>query len=209
MKESKNAAIPTYTLWINRLGWSFILLLMAIFLFTVAFKYFIFTEEVYDRFWAIKWWVLGHVITGSLALIIGPFQFWKSFRNRNIKAHRILGKIYLSSIFIGSICAFVMAGTTALAISWQWANSLAMLGVAWLITSSMAYISIRKRLISQHKEWMIRSYIVTFAFISFRILVALGMILGLGDFPDVAPSALWMSWTIPLLIGEVCLQWKK
>ena len=209
MEESKSIQQPLSTTWLNRLGWGFIILLMATFLILVAFKYFIFTEEVYERFWAIRWWVLGHVVTGSVALILGPFQFWKNFRTRNIRIHRILGKTYLVSILIGSICAFVLAGTSALAISWQWATSLGMLGVAWVVTSSMAYFTIRQKRIDQHKEWMIRSYIVTFAFITFRVLVALGMIAGLGDFPDVAPSALWMSWTIPLLIGEVCLQWKK
>ncbi len=205
----KNTATPTTKVWLNRTGWSLIILTGAAFLVLVAFRYFVFTEEVYDRFWAIKWWVLGHVLTGSIALIIGPIQFWKSFRNKYIHLHRTLGKIYLITILAGSLCAFVMAGTSALAISWQWAASLGILGVAWVITAGMAYISIRKKKIVQHKEWMIRSYIVTFAFVTFRIFVAMGMAAGLGEFDEVAPSAGWTSWTIPLLIAEVFIQWGK
>ena len=205
----EHTATTSTRLWLNRAGWSLIILIGAAFLALVAFRYFIFTEEVYNRFWAIKWWVLGHVLTGSIALILGPIQFWKGFRNKYIHLHRTLGKVYLIAILIGAICAFVMAGTTALAISWQWAASLGFLGVAWVITAAMAYISIRKKKIDQHKEWMIRSYIVTFAFVTFRIFVGLGIIAGLGEFDEVAPSAGWASWTLPLLIAEVFIQWGR
>ncbi len=34
----------------------------------------------------------------------------------------------------------------------------------------MAYYSIRHGLVELHKEWMIRAYVVTFAFVFFRIL---------------------------------------
>jgi Predicted membrane protein (DUF2306) len=46
-----------------------------------------------------------------------------------------------------------------------------LLAFAWITTASMAYISVMRGRILQHKEWMIRSYVVTFAFVTFRWLL--------------------------------------
>lgn len=190
-------------------GWTGILLIGSFFLLFVALPYLTLNETLYDRFWVIKWWVFGHVAGGSVALMVGPFQFWSSFRNKYLQIHRKLGMVYLVSIGIAVICSFKMAATTALDISWQWALSLTILGVIWILTTGMAYRYILKKNIIQHKEWMIRSYVVTFAFVAFRILLGLGIGTGLGEFEEVAPTAAWASWSIPLVITEMAIQWNK
>ena len=58
-----------------------------------------------------------------------------------------------------------------------------------------------------HKEWMIRSYIVTFAFVLFRWLVDLPFVAELGNFIERAPTVGWGSWVIPLGIVEMIIQW--
>jgi uncharacterized membrane protein YozB (DUF420 family) len=40
-----------------------------------------------------------------------------------------------------------------------------MLSTAWVLTTGMALAAIRKRAIERHRELMIRSYTVTFAFV--------------------------------------------
>jgi Predicted membrane protein (DUF2306) len=47
-------------------------------------------------------------------------------------------------------------------------RSLFMLCVAWVVTTGMALYAIRERRIEQHREWMLRSYTVTFAFVTYR-----------------------------------------
>lgn len=209
MSSTMNTREIRRPVWLNRIAWILLIAIGGWFLISVASRYFLFTEAVYERFWSVRWWVLGHVAGGSVALIIGPFQFWKRFRAKNLQLHRTMGKIYLMAILIGSICAFVMCATTALGISWQWALSLGSLGIAWVITAAMAYRMIRLGRIQQHKEWMIRSYVVTFAFVTFRILLIIGLVSGLGEFSDVAPAMGWASWAFPLFITEVALQWSK
>lgn len=57
---------------------------------------------------------------------------------------------------------------------------------------------------------MIRSYVVTFAFVTFRWLVDLPLVIGLMEnFGERGPAVGWFSWTIPLLITEVVLNWNK
>jgi Predicted membrane protein (DUF2306) len=47
------------------------------------------------------------------------------------------------------------------------------LALAWMLTTGMALIAIRRSLVDQHKEWMIRSYVVTFGFVTFRGIIPL------------------------------------
>jgi Predicted membrane protein (DUF2306) len=64
-------------------------------------------------------------------------------------------------------------------------------------------------LIEQHKEWMIRSYVVTFSFVTYRLS---GMLMGpfeLGTFVEINIVLAWGSWALPLLATEAILQGRK
>ncbi|MFX9101200.1 DUF2306 domain-containing protein, partial [Acinetobacter baumannii] len=74
--------------------------------------------------------------------------------------------------------AVASAGAIYLAVTIDpqyFAYSAGLLGLAgaWLVTTSMALWSIHRRAIEQHREWMLRSYVVTFAFVDFRFFANL------------------------------------
>jgi hypothetical protein len=83
------------------------------------------------------------------------------------------------------------------------------LAASWLVTSSMAYFSIRKRLVSLHKEWMIRSYVVTFAFVTFRILSDYGPTSRLQPENDRSITIAWACWVVPLAVTEMIFQLRR
>ena len=187
----------------------FIVLIVALwFIITNAIQYFGFDPETYGRWWTFKFWLFGHIVGGMLALVIGPFQFIPAIRNANYKRHRLLGKIYLIAILIGSLCSIVLSLTTALKIHWAWSTALLGLGIPWLVSAGMAYRAIRLKRITQHKEWMIRSYVITFGFVMFRILND-ELFNHVGNFVERGPTFGWLAWAIPLFIAEVCIQWNK
>jgi len=80
------------------------------------------------------------------------------------------------------------------------------LAVAWVITTSLAYISIRRGALAQRRTWMIRSYVVTFGFVTFRVINLTLTTLGVGSEDSQTGAAAWLCWTIPLLITELCLR---
>jgi len=45
-----------------------------------------------------------------------------------------------------------------------------MQAAAWIVCTTAAFITARNRQIAQHRQWMVRSYAVTFTFISSRVL---------------------------------------
>ena len=195
--------------WLILAAWIFLILFAGRFVMNDALPYFGFDKEVYGRFWGMKWPLIGHVSGGLIALTLGPLQFWQAFRDKYLQVHRLMGKLYLTAILIGTISSTSLAWTTGLAIHWTWAFALQILAFAWFCTAAMAFISIKRRRIQQHKDWMIRSYVVTFAFVIFRWLAAMPSIIELGTFVERGPTLIWISWAIPLFLTEIVLQWNK
>jgi uncharacterized membrane protein len=190
-----------------------ILVLIAIyFVINRAFPYFFnFSFEQYqDYYWPSKWWLTGHLLGGAVALILGPFQFSFTFRNRFITLHRNLGKTYIVGILIASLSAIYMSFYVAPQVNISWSISLFVMALVWLGSVLMAYRMIRLKRVAQHKEWMIRSYVVTLGFVLFRLLNETGFIRELmPTFEERGPACIWMSWGIPLFFAEVIMQWKK
>jgi hypothetical protein len=163
-----------------------------------------FSEASYTRYWPNRGYLLVHIVGGSLALVSGPFQIWSGLRRRVLKAHRALGITYLTGVLLGSGGALYMAYVSPLR---TFGVALTVLAVAWLVTSGMAFLAIKNRRIDAHKEWMVRSYVVTYGFVTFRLMDEMGLFMNLGNerFATIA----WLCWTIPLLFAEVALQWKR
>jgi uncharacterized membrane protein YozB (DUF420 family) len=77
--------------------------------------------------------------------------------------------------------------------------------VAWVATTGMAYYAIRHRLIDLHKQWMIRAYVVTFAFVIIRLF---NDVLPTSELAgkDLAITMTWAGWVVPLFTTELILQ---
>jgi len=159
------------------------------------------------RYWPRRWWVLAHIAAGSVALLTGPVQLWLGLSGQRMRVHRRLGLAYVASVAIGSAAAFVLVAHTDL--GWVFGSGLTGLGVAWIVTTAMAVAAIRRGWIEQHREWMIRSYVVTFGFVTFRVLWRLLQAAGVGTLPEQLAACSWFCWAVPLLVTEAVLQGRK
>jgi uncharacterized membrane protein len=108
--------------------------------------------------------LIPHTLAGALALLIGPLQFSTRFRRRRLKLHRVLGRIYVLSVFVGSFTGIALAaGRPGL-------PGTSMQAAAWMVCTTAAFVTARNRQIAAHRQWMARSYAVTFTFVSSRVL---------------------------------------
>jgi uncharacterized membrane protein len=167
------------------------------------------TEESLGKYFNVKWLILSHIITAACALLIGPFQFLKGFRNRNLKLHRLLGKIYFISIMAASLAALALTFKTTDQVSKMYSISLWFLILVWVASVGTAYWAIRQRNIGEHEEWTVRSYIITINFLLQNYFYKIPIINGLGTFAEVFPHILWFSWAVPLFGYQVYLTFKK
>ncbi len=191
----------------KRIAWLSIVLIALYFYLDNVPRYFAVSAKNYGRYWPYHNWLFLHIMGGSLALLLGPWQFWTSFRNRHLRVHRWIGRFYLSGVLLGSIAGFYMPFVSKA--GWTFGVGLFTLSFVWLSTAIMAFVSIRNRRIEAHKEWMIRSYVVTFAFAGFRLLDDSGIIADVGTRTEQITTLGWASWVVPLFIAEVALRWKE
>jgi uncharacterized membrane protein len=151
---------------------------------------------------ADRGFLIPHTLAGTLALVIGPINFSSRIRQRYLKLHRVLGRVYVVSVFVGSFTGIALAagrpgfpGTT-------------MQAVAWMVCTTAAFVTARNRQIVAHRQWMIRSYAVTFTFVSSRVLNLWPRYWGhLGD--SLAAVGVIAFTLASLLIVELGLNWRE
>lgn len=151
--------------------------------------------------------ILVHIGFGTIALFAGPVQLWLGLSGRRVGVHRRLGQVYVVAVLCGALAAFYLSTHTDG--GWVFGSGLFGLAVAWLITTGLAWVAVRRRNIEQHREWMIRSYVVTFAFVTFRGLNEILLAAHIGTTLEQIGLSAWFCWAVPLLITEAFLQARK
>ena len=66
-----------------------------------------------------------------------------------------------------------------------------------------------KGLVQIHKEWMIRAYVVTYAFVTFRVFSDYGPISRLQPVNDLSITLSWACWVVPLCVTELVMQLRR
>ncbi len=204
-----------FTLTPKIIATAIIVALAASFVVRYVFRYYLnYNEAAYvdpmrgaANYWIMRGWLLAHISGGMLAVLTGPFQFWTGFRVRYARVHRFMGYCFLTGVAIGVTASVRMAMTTTF--GWPTAVWELALALAWFTTTGMAFYAILKRKIAVHKEWMVRAYVVTFAFVTFRLLNDFPPLSRIQPAGDRGVMIGWACWSIPLLFTEVILQLRR
>ena len=162
-------------------------------------------ESQFKQYWPMRGWLLAHITMGMVAILTGPVQLWLGLSDRFPAVHKNLGFVYMAAVTLGAVAGYYLAFNTSGGV--VFGSGLAALATAWLTTTGMAFLAIKRHLYEQHKEWMIRSYVVTFAFVIFRALDT--MIASRMPLLDHIGISAWFCWSVPLLLNEVVLQGRK
>lgn len=189
------------------LAWTFVLAIAVYYISRNVLRYYAMTPEIFRGHWSHAGILLTHITGGTLALVLGPFQFWPWLRRKHLNLHRWLGRGYLLCIVASTISAVYILTIPESPVGFR--TGIGGLALAWIITGSLAFIAIRKRQIEQHREWMIRCYVVTFGFVTYRIISTSMATFNIGTPENRTNAASWMCWALPLLLMEAILQGRK
>jgi uncharacterized membrane protein YozB (DUF420 family) len=158
-------ALPKFQLRPKYLGFAFVGVMMA---------YVLVHNESYlwnshDPIWAhyrtIKWYLLPHGLAAACALLLGPMQFSDRLRARFAKFHRVIGRFYVAGALIGGPMGAVMQAVEGPA---EWTTLSVVDAVMWAGTTFIALLFILKGNVTQHRNWMIRSYTIAIVFLGGR-----------------------------------------
>jgi hypothetical protein len=163
------------------------------------------------------WWLVAHVLFGSVALLGGALQVWPWLRQARPVLHRRIGTVY---VFGGAL----PAASTALVLAVFTpfgpvaGSSSVILALIWFGTTLAGWRAGRQRRFREHRRWMVRSFVLSASIISNRlwgVVIAVFVLPGLppkiAEDPQltmwtIAGLTTWLGWTIPLLIAEAWLE---
>ena len=145
-----------------------------------------------------------HVLSGIIALLIGPFQFVRRLRRRFVPVHRLMGATYVASATALGVTGLILAPTayTGLVAS----AGFTVLDLLMLFTTLTAVRMILAGRYGEHRRWMIRSFSLIMAGVMLRVwtpiydgLAAVGIV----DFSfETAYAAIsWLCWVPNLLLA--------
>jgi uncharacterized membrane protein len=144
--------------------------------------------------------VVGHIAAGAVALAIGPLQLSSRLRTRTLQLHRWMGRVYIISVVVGGVAAVALATQSMGGLPAH--VGFGLLGVLWVLTAVLAYQRIKVYDIADHRRWMIRSYSLAFAAVTFRIYLAIGLAMLRLPIDQVYPTATWLCWVPNLIVAE-------
>jgi hypothetical protein len=150
---------------------------------------------------------LAHIIPGLLFVLLLPFQFARSFRQRHLTLHRWMGRFLVA---LGLII-----GITALALGRHpVGGSLESAAVYFydgffMVALAIAFIRARRREIASHREWMIRANAILLGIATTRPVM--GLFFATSPLTGLAPQqffgiAFWIGFTLTYLAGEAWIR---
>ncbi len=150
-----------------------------------------------------------HMLGGTIMLFFGAVNLYIGATRQHFKHHKLVGRTYLVGGSIGAIIAIVIAlgpahksdGAVMLT---NLSTSLSVLAIAWLAAAGMAYRAVRNKRYDSHRDWIIRSYVLAWAFVFCRLASRVPSVAELGE----GQAFIWLSWVGPLVACEIALQWR-
>lgn len=144
-------------------------------------------------------------VAGASALLLAPIQFSDRLRKRYPKLHRVTGRIYVAGALVlaplGAYIQFMSEGLDA------GPRSFTMLGIvdaAMLSTATLiALVFAVRRRITQHRQWMTRSYAIALVFFEGRFLLGVTGLEAAGV--EMVQAVIWSCFAISVLLADIAI----
>lgn len=152
-----------------------------------------------------------HIVPGLFFIVLAPFQFVGSLRNRRPHLHRWMGRIALSSGIIIGLTALLMSPQMAIGGANETAATM-LFAIVFLFSLVKAFLSICKGRVELHREWMIRAFAIAFAVATIRPIV--GIFFATRSLTRLTPHdffgiAFWLGFTIHLIAAESWINYTR
>lgn len=187
------------------LAWAVVVLAALYFIQRDALRYLDYSPEAYRHHWALRAWLIPHVLGAGPALLLAPLQFSAGLRQRHPRIHRCSGRIYVFGCLLASLAALRLAFGSRCA---PCVPPLSLLSLLWFTVTAVAFWAALRGAFVVHRQFMIRSYVLINAFVIIRLTDGLPLPLAVAD-EDTARSVFeWLCWVVPLLATEAWLSWR-
>lgn len=150
----------------------------------------------------------SHVLAAGLILILGLFQLNTKLSLRWKELHRFLGKCYAYGILFFAAPGGLVMSFFINRGPWVF-TSFILQCLCWFLFTAIAVKNIQRGKINEHRDWMWRSYALTFAAVTLRLYVFLFTSSYDLSAPEAYGVIAWASWTLNLVAVELYLTIKS
>ncbi|WP_370943382.1 DUF2306 domain-containing protein [Amycolatopsis sp. cg5] len=163
------------------------------------------------------WFLVGHILFGTVAMVGSLLQIWPWFRGRYPVAHRRIGRLYVfAGVLPGGLMALVVGSVSPAGPATAVADIVAAL--LWLTFTFKGWQAARQRRFGDHRRWMIRSFAMTYSIILSRVIMpfaALAFVPQLDSafggsqqalIQSIAATSAWSSGLLSLLLSQWWLE---
>lgn len=162
------------------------------------------SSPIAQHFAPVKGFLIVHAFFGALAMLLGAFQFSNRLRARYLKTHRMLGYVYVVSVFIASPFGIPVAMKTG---SMSLVAASAVQSLGWMACTAIALYCVRTGNIAQHRRWMIRGYPFAMVFTVARLIIGMPPVLARGDV--AIETVVWTCIALAALLPGIFLDWRS
>lgn len=173
-------------------------------------------SAIWKHYESFKWWLLPHGVTGALALLLGPFQFSRRLRQRRLRCHRWMGRVYVCGVAVASPIGIVIEAI-------KYAHGVAPLrlligsigfGILFAGTTGVGFSLAMRAQVQQHQMWMVRSYAIATVFLQVRCVDQLPWLGKVLQWPmEVLEthfiSGLWLHIAFSMIAAEMLLKYEE
>src|SRR3954468_21239465 len=153
---------------------------------------------------------LIHIVPALIFVILVPFQFSRSFRNRHLRAHRWMGRTVMALGLVIGLSALPMSRDPiggALEVS-----AILFFDAFFLLALTKAFLHIRRAEVALHREWVIRAMSIALGVATVRPIM--GVFFATSTLTSLAPRdffgiAFWTGFTLTYTAGELWIRYTR
>jgi hypothetical protein len=160
------------------------------------------THPIWQHYEPFKWWLLPHGLFGAVVILLAPLQFSDRLRRRFTRFHRVVGRLYVIGAFVlAPLGAYIQYYNERLG-SPRSFTVLAVVDAVMLIGSTgIAFMFAYKRKITQHRQWIVRSYAIALVFIESRFILGTTGWEQLGV--EIVQAIIWSCLAMSILVADL------
>ena len=173
-----------------------------------------FSGQVHEAVFELRYldhpWISAlHMFSGIAFICLAPLQFMSSMRLKRLSLHRYLGRVLVVMALVSGIYG-IAAALAFPAFGGLTSETAALFfGPLFIFAIARAFLYARNRDIKAHQRWMIHAFALGLGVGTQRVLLILLIPFTSSNFEQSFGPALWLGFSINLLIAEAWISKQK
>ena len=148
-----------------------------------------------------RWAFYVHIFSGPLVLLNG-LVLMTNWVIRYRTLHRFLGWVQIVCLLVFMLPSGMVMALQSFGGFWAGLSFMVLSGTT-AVCAILGVVNARQGKLKQHRQWMVRSYVLICSAVSLRLVSGATGFVGVTDAEWAYVFAAWMSWVLPLVVWEI------